>query len=297
MMITKEQVDFYNKNGYIVVENLISDPQLAALRAEVDALVAKASAVTENNEIYDLEASHSQAEPRVRRIKNPELCLTTANALYRDPNVVSVLTRLMGPNVRFQTGKLNMKAAGYGAPVQWHQDWAFYPHTNQNLLAIGIMMDDMTEDNGPLLVLPGSHEGPIYDHHQDGYFCGAMNLETCDADFSKAVTLTGPAGSVSFHHVRMVHGSAINTSGKPRRLLLFQYTAVDAWPLVQPVDDIGDYDEMIVAGEATLHSRLEDVPVRLPLPPAPYQGSIYENQRSLGQRYFEEHQDAEGVAV
>ena len=45
-------------------------------------------------------------------------------------------------SVRFDTGKLNMKSAGYGAPVEWHQDWAFYPHTNDDLAAVGIMIDD-----------------------------------------------------------------------------------------------------------------------------------------------------------
>src|SRR5439155_1087379 len=72
--------------------------------------------------------------------------------------------------------KLNMKSAGYGAPVEWHQDWAFYPHTNDDLAAVGIMLDDCEMDNGPMLVVPGSHNGPVYDHHgPDGRFCGAMD--------------------------------------------------------------------------------------------------------------------------
>ena len=44
-------------------------------------------------------------------------------------------------------GKINMKSAGFGSPVEWHQDWAFYPHTNQNVLAVGILLDDMNSDN------------------------------------------------------------------------------------------------------------------------------------------------------
>lgn len=294
-MISDKEIGFYNENGYLVVENVIPPQELAALRSEIDTIVAKAAEVSENNEIYDLEDSHSSSHPRVRRIKSPERWIAAADKLKASANIVSVLTRLMGPAVRFQVGKLNMKAASYGAPVEWHQDWAFYPHTNQNLLAAGIMLDDMTPDNGPLMVIPGSHKGPIYSHHDaDGYFCGAIDLNDCDIDFAKkAVALTGPAGSVSFHHVRTVHGSATNRSSKPRRLLLFQYTAVDAWPLVQTVDNISDYDNMIVAGEPTLQPRLEAVPVRLPLPPAPYQGSIYENQRTSSRRYFEAYEEQE----
>ena len=85
----------------------------------------------------------------------------------------------MGPSgVRYQTGKLNMKAAGYGAAVEWHQDWAFYPHTNDDLLAIGIYLDDCGPDNGPLMVIPGSHRWPISDHHSEGVFCGAIDPTT-----------------------------------------------------------------------------------------------------------------------
>ena len=57
--------------------------------------------------------------------------------MVRHPNILDVLKRLWGPSIRFDVSKLNLKAAGYGAPVEWHQDWAFYPHTNDDLAAIG----------------------------------------------------------------------------------------------------------------------------------------------------------------
>ena len=61
-----------------------------------------------------------------------------------------------------------MKNPRSGSPVQWHQDWAFYPHTNDDLLAVGIALDDMRIENSCMMVVPGSHTGPVYDHHQDG---------------------------------------------------------------------------------------------------------------------------------
>ena len=290
-MLSPEQILFYQREGYLVVEELFCGAQLDALRRQCEECAARSASVSENDATYDLEDSHRAAQPRVRRIKEAHKHLVIAGELTREPRLVAILKQLIGTGVRFQSSKLNMKAASYGAPVEWHQDWAFYPHTNQDLLAIGIMMDDMTEDNGPLLVMPGSHRGPIYDHHHDGYFCGAIDPQRCDLDFSKAVALTGPAGCASFHHVRMVHGSALNQTEQARRLLIFQYTAVDAWPLVNFDDDIDNYDRFIVAGEPTRVPRLEDVPVRLPLPPAPHQGSIYENQRGTGRRYFDQFQE------
>ena len=97
----------------------------------------------------------------------------------------------------------------------------------------------------------------------------------------------GKAGSITVHHVRAVHGSATNFSGRPRRFLLFQYRAADAWPLLGLKEGIDKFDEQLIVGEPSLAPRLAPVPVRMPLPPAEHQGSIYENQRASGRRYFE----------
>src|SRR3546814_12432932 len=88
-----------------------------------------------------------------------------------------------------------MKSAGYGAAVEWHQDWAFYPHTNDDILAVGVIIDDMSEENGPLMVFPGSHRGPVHDHHADGVFAGAMSLAASGLDLRAAAPLPGPPGS------------------------------------------------------------------------------------------------------
>jgi phytanoyl-CoA hydroxylase len=171
--------------------------------------------------------------------------------------------------------------------VEWHQDWAFYPHTNDDLAAVGVMMDDMALENGPLLVIPGSHRGPVFDHHADGVFCGAMDPARRDCDFESAIPLTGKLGSITVHHVRLVHGSAPNTSTRDRRLLLLQFRAADAWPLLGFSAGIEAFDKLMVSGRPTLEPRLAAVPVRLPLPPAKQQGSIYENQKGTRRRYFD----------
>ncbi len=284
--ITPGDVALYQEQGYLVVPDVLSESELDVVRRELAELVDKASEVTANDEVYDLEDSHTRATPRVRRIKSPETVMPSVAALVHHPVLVEILTQLIGPGVRFQTGKLNMKAAGDGSAVEWHQDWAFYPHTNDDLLAVGIMLDDVDEANGPLCVLPGSHRGVIYDHHANGFFCGAIDPIESQIDFSSTLPLMGAAGSMTFHHVRAVHGSAPNRSARSRNLLLFQFAAVDAFPLVHPIDDLARFDQMIVAGEATIEPRVVAVPVRMPLPPAPSQGSIYENQRSMANRFF-----------
>ncbi len=219
----------------------------------------------------------------------------------RNPKVVELLTDLWG-SLRYDSGKLNiklnMKSAGYGAPIEWHQDWAFYPHTNEDLAAVGIMIDDVDMENGPMMVVPGSHKGPIHDHHgTDGRFCGAMDPENCDIDLSRAVPCLGKAGSITIHHVRAVHGSATNFSGRSRRFLLYQYRAADAWPLLGLKEGIEKFNEQLIVGEPSLAPRLVPLPVRMPLPPAEYQGSIYENQRASGRRYFATPNEAPRIAA
>jgi phytanoyl-CoA hydroxylase len=284
-MLTQDQLDTYREDGFLVIAKVFDGGVVRRIRAAVERLIGEAHGVTAHNAVYDLDPAHSPERPRVRRIKQPHLVDPVFDEVMRHPMLLGGLAQLLPSGVRLKSSKLNMKEGGGGAPVDWHQDWAFYPHTNDDVLAVGVMLDDCKMENGPLLLLPESHKGPVYDHHSDGFFCGAMDPDACNLDFSKAVASTGPAGSISIHHARLVHGSAANLSSDPRRLLLFEYTAADAWPLLG-VGDLAEFDSRLLVGKPSIAPRLTDVPVRMPLPPAPFQGSIYENQTTLKNRFF-----------
>ena len=158
-------------------------------------------------------------------------------------------------------------------------------------LALGIYLDDVGEDNGPMMAVPGSHRGPVFDHHSDGAFCGGIDPGLHDVGHERAAQMTGPAGTFTLHHVRAVHGSALNRSNRPRRLLLYSYFAADAWPLMGLEGaTLEEFDKRICRGRPTLEPRLEPAPVRMPLPVAPKQGSIYENQKTLTGRFFDQYE-------
>jgi phytanoyl-CoA hydroxylase len=284
-MLSVAQIATYREVGAIVVPDVLTPDEVATLRAVTDSFVERARGLSGHTDIYDLEDSHTPEAPRVRRIKAAHLHHPAYAALTRHPNIIAVLQALWGADIRFDTAKLNMKCAGFGAPVEWHQDWAFYPHTNDDLAAVGVMFDDMAMENGPLMIVPGSHRGPIFDHHADGVFCGAMDPANHDVDYASAIPLTGRAGSITVHHVRAVHGSAPNLSAQDRRLLLFQFRAADAWPLLGFPAGIEAFNALMVAGEPR-EPRLAPAPVRLPLPPARLQGSLYENQKGMKNRFF-----------
>lgn len=285
-VISDAQVEAYRRDGFIVVEDLVSAEELSAIRQVVAELVAGAAAVDTHTAVYDLEPGHTAAEPKVRRIKAPHKVHPIFDRLVRSAPVMDVLTRLLGPDLRLHGAKLNMKSAKYGSPVEWHQDWAFYPHTNDDLLAIGVMLDDMDLENGPLLVSPGTHTGPVWNHHgDDGRFAGLIDPSIIEREIDAAVPLTGRAGGMSFHHVRALHGSALNTSNRSRNLLLYEVAAADAWPLLG-VADFDEFNSRLLTGTSSVEPRVVPAPVRLPLPPASRQGSIYENQASATKTYF-----------
>ncbi|MEQ8965004.1 MAG: phytanoyl-CoA dioxygenase family protein [Azospirillaceae bacterium] len=288
-MLSPEEIDRYRRDGFLLVENALSGDEVAAMRAEIARIVERARGLEEGDDVFEFEDGHSPDAPRVRRIKKPHQVAPFFRDLLAIPRVIEPVTDLLGPNVRLQSSKLNMKSAEYGASVEWHQDWAFYPHTNDDILAIGIFVDDVDTENGPLMAVPGSHRGPVLDHHHGGVFCGAVDPGAEGVDLDRAVRLTGPAGSMSIHHVRTLHGSDFNRSGRSRGLLLYELTAADAWPLVgtmSPFGGLEEYDGRMVAGEPTLAPRLESVPVRMPLPMPADVTSIYQAQKRAGQKAF-----------
>ena len=287
--LCRDQINFYEKNGYLVLERRIPDSVIREIRDEIARFEEEARGLTASNDRLDLEDSHKPESPRVRRIKLPHTISEVIRALMVSDLVLAPVRDLIGPDLRLHTTKLNMKSAGFGAAVEWHQDFAFYPHTNDDVLAVGIIIDDMGLENGPLMVFPGTHKGPIFDHHSDGVFVGAMDLGASRLDPKSAVPLTGPAGSITIHHARIVHGSALNSSGRDRRLLFYECMAADAFPVMGSMTSFGtleEYDGRMLCGTPTITPRLANVPVRVPLPLPARRGSIYEVQSGLKNRSF-----------
>lgn len=282
-MLSRQQKDTYEEKGFLVVEDVLSPDEVLDLREVTDYFVEQSRTVTEHTDVFDLEPEHTPEAPRLRRLKAP----VEQHQVYRDilnhDGILDIVEELIGPGVRTNGDKLNMKSPHYGSPIEWHQDWAFYPHTNDDLLAVGVCMDDTLEENGCMLCIPDSHRGPVLDHHQDGHFAGAVTEDVADVDTAELMEVH--AGGISLHHVRTLHASAKNVSTHPRRLLLFQMAAIDAWPLLG-VSDWDSFNDNILRGDPTYEARVTDVPVRMPLPPALKGGSIYENQTVLRNKIF-----------
>lgn len=290
-MLSETQIKGYHADGYVLVEDAVTGGELDELRRLTYEMIDRSRGVAESDAIFDLDEGHTRDTPRLTRIKQPHLHMPEFFEVLRSKKVRGVLESLLGPSVRLQTSKLNTKAPGGGAAVEWHQDWAFYPHTNDDVLAIGLMLEDVKEENGPLLVVPGTHKGPLLSHFVNGVFAGAIDPADPLFEKDKIVTLTGKAGSMSLHHARTLHGSAPNMSNKARLMCFYEMCAADAWPLAGGagafigMDQKQVYDTVqsrMIFGEQTMRPRLKDVPVLMPLPPAPDASSIFKTQKSAG---------------
>lgn len=284
--LTRSQIESYNDAGYLLLEAHLPANIINRIRDEIARFEDEARSMTVSNERLELEDGHSAAQPRIRRIRLPHSISDVMHELMLSDHILAPARDLIGPDIRLHTTKLNMKSAENGAAIEWHQDYAFYPHTNDDILAIGVIIDDMQSENGPLMVYPGSHKGPVYDHHIDGVFAGGFIPRDVGLDPRDAVELTGPAGSISIHHGRIVHGSAQNTSSRSRRILFYEMMAADAFPIAGSLtrwDGIEDYNARMLCGQPTLTPRLKDIPIRIPQPQAKSDvpTSIYEIQKGL----------------
>ena len=287
--LTQAQIDHYNETGYLILERRVPADVMSSVRGEIARLCQPARGMTASDDKLDLEDSHTPAKPRVRRVKRPDRQSKLFDQLMRSDWILAPVRDLIGPDLRLHTSKLNMKSAGFGAAVEWHQDWAFYPQTNDDVLAVGVILDDMGEENGPLQVIPGTHKDKVYDHHHNGFFAGAVDMDKAGIDMGRAVPLMGPAGSVTIHHARVLHGSALNTSTKDRRILFYEMMAADALPIIGSAGAATGWQELearMLCGKQPNEARLEAVPVRLPYPEPPTTGSIYEVQKAMGKRSF-----------
>src|SRR4029078_12758662 len=160
--------------GWLAVEGVVDDAWLDRLRAVTTEFVDRSRQLTDSNVVFDLDAGHSATEPRLRRLSSPTDLHDTYWAFASTSPIVAVACDLLGPDVKFHHSKLNFKAPHGGEEVKWHQDIQFWPHTNYDLLTIGVFLEDVEPGMGEGGLVPGSHDGPLYDLYDGDHWVGAL---------------------------------------------------------------------------------------------------------------------------
>jgi len=269
-VLTNAQRDQFWKEGVLLVENAISSEQLLALRNQFNEWVEESKGQTEaygrtidGRSRFDVQPGHNAETPGLRRVNAPTEVSDAYFDVMKNSRMVDMVADLIGPNVRHHHNKINSKLPGTMTKVDWHQDFPFTPHSNTDLVTALLMIDDVTEENGPLEVVKGSHKGPLHTLWHDGVFTGAVSTDTTANCQKNATRCTGPAGAACFMHTSMLHGSTENFSDQPRTLFITVYAAADAVPC-SPNPVPNKHQGLIVSGEDPQTIRAMDFRIETP---------------------------------
>ena len=269
--LTQAELEQFDRDGYVVVDDVLSDSDVEALRS-----------ATEDPGVRAAQDDKGYADKTVHL-----LSITTFHPAFMElakhPAIVDRIRPLIGDDIQIEHTKLATKPPAKGmGPFHWHQDFAFFPHTNMSLVAVMVMLDDATSENGCMQIVKGSHKWGLLDHMVEGTFTGACQEVDRWSDASRIVNITPKAGGISIHHCLSLHGSEPNLSGKPRRGLVFQYRADDAYQLA---DNVFKDTGILVSGKRRERVRCEAGVFRLPKRP--------QNEHPFGSAW---HQDGEVAA-
>jgi len=270
-MLSQSQVEQFWRDGYVVATDAVTPAQLQALRQELASWVEESRAhkvpfgppTIDGRPRFDMGEEHTAESPALRRVNNPSDVSPAYREVMQNAPMVDMVADLVGPNLKFHHCKINVKLPGSKTEVGYHQDFPYTPHTNDDIVTALLMLDDMTEENGCLTVVPGSHRGPLYSLFENGKFVGFIEDRVTAQMRPTQLSVIGKAGSVCLMHTRLVHGSDANRSRQPRGLYICVYTAADAFPLAR--NPLANPNEgLIVRGEATRNARLMEAVIELP---------------------------------
>lgn len=218
--LTDAQVAFYHEHGYLPGVRILTEPQVEALRAELDEFFEPNHPGRELWYEY-----HTNESPDANTVLFHALGAWRLRKGFHDllwhPAFTVAASQLLGGAVRFWHDQLFCKPARHGGVVAWHQDYSYWTRTKPMAhLTCWIGLDDSTRDNGCVHYVPGSHRWdllPITGLAGDMEAIRKVLNDEQWAAFNQPVAVELKRGECTFHHPLMVHGSFANRTERPRR--------------------------------------------------------------------------------
>ena len=230
-MDLQSRQSFFQDQGHLVIENLLSAAELVDCQAEIQHLHRLADDLEAKG---DPASSHFQREPYardqrqdglpvLRKIEQTRQHSPLMDRLAHHPRLVPTIQALLGPDLLLFRSTLMLKPAFHGSVHALHQDSAYWPIDPPALATVSIALDDATATNGCLKVVPGSHRWGLREWgriavEQDGPLTESQDLSQADI-----LDVPLKAGSALVFHSLMVHGSGANTSPQSRHTALYAY--------------------------------------------------------------------------
>lgn len=257
------QIEQYQAAGFLTMRAMLAPALLQRLNAAIDRICAQAASLMEKTAHIDLDPSHRPDRPRIRRISSPTELDEAFIEIAFDSVLGDIAADLIGGPVKFYHSKVNFKLPEGGAEIGWHQDWAVFPHTNSNIVALSVPLNQSRSGNGCLQTIPGSHRQGPRSHWDQGRYTLNCNAGMTAADRAQVVDNELDPGDVVAHHGLAVHGSSANLSDAIRTTYIVQYVAADAFAYTAPVID-SRHRNCMVRGEPARHARVEQGVIELP---------------------------------
>ena len=226
----------FEKEGYLVVENLLSAEEIEICQTEIHRLhqFAGGQESDTEKERADIARRHVQREPFaedktqgerlpvLRKAENTRQYSDVFRDLAQHPKLIAVVQELIGPDLLLFRSTLMFKPAFHGSSHGLHQDSAYWPMEPPNLVTVSIALNEATPENGCFKVIPKSH---LWGMQSWGHIARQQDAELTDrkevAEQQMDVPLS--AGSALFFHSLMVHGSGPNATPNPRNTALYAY--------------------------------------------------------------------------
>jgi len=212
---------FYRDNGYLAVQRVTTDEELAWLRTVYDALLAMPPTGLLDG-IFDLARPYGTTDtPLLGQLLLPERLVPQIHRTQMWRNARRIASRLLDipENKAESWGHLIFKGANSPAETPWHQDEAYWDVTKDyNALGSWLALDDVDTNNGCLWFVPASHRGEVLPHMHGGNDPKVHVLKFSEpVDTSAGVPVPLRAGGMTFHHARTHHYAGINKTPRVRR--------------------------------------------------------------------------------
>ena len=219
--LSKEQIDFFNENGYLAGIKMLDDEQIERLRNELTEL---ADTSHPGHKLFYEFHSNESTDPGTILFHALGAWRITAgfHDVLWNPRFLVAANQLLGNMpVRFWHDQLFWKPPKKGGVVAWHQDYSYWTRTKPVAhLTCWCGLDDSTRENGCLQYIAGSHQwGLLPKPVIAGDLQGIKDFlnDEQKKQFDHPQYAEVKAGEAIFHHSLTLHGSGENKSDKPRR--------------------------------------------------------------------------------
>jgi ectoine hydroxylase len=241
--ISREQAEHFESQGYLVLENVFSEEEITALQAGTGTLLADPSSLDKDTIITEPDGDEVRSIFRIHD-QSPALA-----RLASDKRLADVAKFLLGDEVYIHQSRLNYKPGFQGKEFYWHSDFETW-HVEDGMprmraLSMSVLLAANTPNNGPLMLIPGSHRqfltcvGETPENHyltslkkQEYGVPDEENLADM-AHENGIVAPVGDAGTVIIFDCNMMHGSNGNITPFPRTNAFIVYNAMSN-QLVEP---------------------------------------------------------------